>query len=298
MQHWYDLGQFHQQGARTPECVLRNGEFDGAADGAAADSAAADGAAADGAAGADGGASVRRSRSSGSAGPAAPAVLTEEQAAAAAEAAAADFRARGLALLRREQQEAVADGAGPKERGQAAVGSADGAVADGARPSKRWRVALRPLDAGVSAAAWVLWDFRPEYAGVPARCCARRLGSEDELEGEIADEWFPSRTVAMKAKKAGSRENWRDVEKTIAAATQLNTKDVKAVFAALRTIAYAEVKKTQKFVIPKLLTLELKHKPARKAGTKVMFGREVKVAAKPASKVVRVFPAKALKDRI
>ena len=102
----------------------------------------------------------------------------------------------------------------------------------------------------------------------------------------------------MKAKKAGSRENWRDVEKTIAAATQLKTKDVKAVFAALRTIAYAEVKKTQKFVIPKLLTLELKHKPARKAGTKVMFGREVKVAAKPASKAVRVIPAKALRDRV
>ena len=292
MQHWYDLGRAIEAG------------FDGAADGAAADSAAADGAAADGAAGADGGASVRRSRSSGSAGPAAPAVLTEEQAAAAAEAAAADLRARGLALLRREQQEAVADGAGPKERGQAAVGSADGAVADGARPSKRWRVALRPLDAGVSAAAWVLWDFRPEYAGVPARCCVRRL--ESESEGEIVDECSPSSTVAMKAKKVAQPPARRVHRRTssnllysqIAESTQLKTKDVKAVFAALRTIAYAEVKKTQKFVIPKLLTLELKHKPARKAGTKVMFGREVKVAAKPASKVVMVFPAKALKDSI
>ena len=86
--------------------------------------------------------------------------------------------------------------------------------------------------------------------------------------------------------------------KKIAESTQLKTKDVRGVFAALRTIAYAEVKKTKKFVIPKLLTLELKHKPARKAGTKVMFGREVKVAAKPASKVVRALPAKALKDSI
>merc|ERR1719198_2614953 len=66
----------------------------------------------------------------------------------------------------------------------------------------------------------------------------------------------------------------------------------------LRTIAYAEVKKTEKFVIPQLTTLKLKHKPARKAGTKVMFGKEVKVAAKPASKVVKAFPAKALKDSI
>ena len=102
----------------------------------------------------------------------------------------------------------------------------------------------------------------------------------------------------MKAMKADSRAIWRDLTKKIAECTQLKTKDVKAVFAALRTIAYAEVKKTQKLVIPKLLTLELKHKPARKAGTKVMFGREVKVAAKPASKVVRALPAKALKDSI
>merc|ERR1712046_193092 len=76
----------------------------------------------------------------------------------------------------------------------------------------------------------------------------------------------------------------------------MGNKDVKGVFAALRTIAYPEVKKTEKFVIPQLTTLKLKHKPARKAGTKVMFGKEVKVAAKPASKVVKAFPAKALKD--
>ena len=43
---------------------------------------------------------------------------------------------------------------------------------------------------------------------------------------------------------------------------------------------------------------KLKHKPARRAGTKVMYGREVKVAAKPASNVVRVLPAKALKDSV
>merc|ERR1712205_247800 len=48
--------------------------------------------------------------------------------------------------------------------------------------------------------------------------------------------------------------------------TQLKTKDVKGVFAALQTIACAEVKKTEKFVIPHLTTLKLKHKPARKAG--------------------------------
>merc|ERR1711862_996731 len=59
-----------------------------------------------------------------------------------------------------------------------------------------------------------------------------------------------------------------DLTKKIAESTQLKTKEVKGVFAALRTIAYVEVRKTEKFVIPQLTTLKLKHKPARKAGTK------------------------------
>merc|ERR1712118_634524 len=105
--------------------------------------------------------------------------------------------------------------------------------------------------------------------------------------------------VAMKAMKAGARAmTGGDLTKKIAESTQLKTKDVKGVFAALRTIAYADVKKTEKFVIPQLTTLKLKHKAARKAGKRVMFGNEVKVAAKPASKVVKAFPAKALNDSI
>merc|ERR1711886_2008 len=107
---------------------------------------------------------------------------------------------------------------------------------------------------------------------------------------------FPDTMVAMKAMKAGARAmTGGDLTKKIAESTQLKNKEVKGVFAALRTIAYAEVKKTEKFVIPQLTTLKLKHKPARKAGTKVMFGKE---AAKPASKVVKAFPAQALKDSI
>merc|ERR1711904_237518 len=90
--------------------------------------------------------------------------------------------------------------------------------------------------------------------------------------------------VAMKAMKAGARAmTGGELTKKIAETTQLKTK---------------EVKKTEKFVIPQLTTLKLKHKPARKAGKKMMFGKEVKVAAKPASKVVKAFPAKALKDSI
>merc|ERR1711869_19267 len=80
--------------------------------------------------------------------------------------------------------------------------------------------------------------------------------------------------------------------------TELKAKQVRAVFAELKEVAYAEVAKTEKFTIPQLVMLKLKHKPARKAGTKMMFGKEVRVAAKPASKVVKAFAAKSLKDSI
>merc|ERR1719171_3469187 len=68
----------------------------------------------------------------------------------------------------------------------------------------------------------------------------------------------------------------------VAEKTELKAKQVRAVFAELREVAYAEVAKTEKFTIPQLVMLKLKHKPARKVGTKMMFGKEVRVAAKPA----------------
>merc|ERR1711977_631247 len=104
---------------------------------------------------------------------------------------------------------------------------------------------------------------------------------------------------AMKAMKAGKRAmTGGDIQKAIAAKTGLKPKDVKGVFSELQTIAYKEVAKTEKFVIPQLVMLKLKQKPATKAGKRMMFGKEVKVAAKPAKKVVKAFAAKALKDSI
>merc|ERR1719420_1504103 len=84
----------------------------------------------------------------------------------------------------------------------------------------------------------------------------------------------------------------------IAEKTDLKPKEVKSVLSALNDVAYKEVAKTEKFTIPQLCMLKLKHKPARKAGKKVMFGKEVRVAAKKASKVVKAFAAKPLKDSV
>merc|ERR1719446_1253361 len=101
----------------------------------------------------------------------------------------------------------------------------------------------------------------------------------------------------MKAAK-GKVMTGTDIVRDIAEKTELKPAVVKGVFAALQTLAYAEVKKTEKFVIPQLVMLKLKRKPATKATKKMMFGKETVVKAKPAKKVVKAFPAKALKDSI
>ena len=81
---------------------------------------------------------------------------------------------------------------------------------------------------------------------------------------------------------------------TLAWKTGLKPKEVKAAL----DVAYAEVAKTEKFVVPQLVMSKLRHKAATKAGKRVMFGKEVTVAAKKASKVVKAFAAEQLKDSI
>merc|ERR1711985_66604 len=109
---------------------------------------------------------------------------------------------------------------------------------------------------------------------------------------------LPALAEAMAPKAMKKAMTSGAIVSQVAEKTELKPKQVRAVFAELREVAYAEVAKTEQFTIPQLVRLKLKHKPARKAGTKMMFGKEVRVAAKPASKVVKAFPAKGLKDSI
>merc|ERR1712072_1111790 len=103
---------------------------------------------------------------------------------------------------------------------------------------------------------------------------------------------------AMKAMKVAKAMSAGGLYSAISSKTGQKPKEVKAVFAALQGIATAEVKKTEKFAIPQLVMIKLKHKAARPAGKRMMFGKEVKVAAKKASKVVKAFPVSALKKSI
>merc|ERR1712118_550786 len=63
-------------------------------------------------------------------------------------------------------------------------------------------------------------------------------------------------------------------------------------------IACKEVKKTGVFTVPGLCKIKTRTKPATKAGVKTIFGKEMKVAAKPAKKVVKAYPVAASKKQI
>jgi nucleoid DNA-binding protein len=67
---------------------------------------------------------------------------------------------------------------------------------------------------------------------------------------------------------------------------------------SLVAIATTEVKKNGVFTIPGLCRLKTRTKPATKAGVRNIFGKEVKVSAKPAKTVVKAYPVSALKKQI
>merc|ERR1711972_620078 len=100
---------------------------------------------------------------------------------------------------------------------------------------------------------------------------------------------------AMKAAKAMSKGA---VMGAIAEEHGLKRGDCSKMMSSLVDIATKEVKKTGVFAIPGLCRIKPRTKPATKAGVKVIFGKEMKVKAKPAKTVVKVFPAAALKKQI
>ena len=105
--------------------------------------------------------------------------------------------------------------------------------------------------------------------------------------------------VVMTMKKAKKDEKAKPkamtasaIIKELAGATQLKPKVVKGIFAQLQAIAYREMDKTKKFVIPKLVTLYEVHKTGTEAGKKMLFGHEMHVKAKPPDWIVKAKPAK------
>ena len=93
-------------------------------------------------------------------------------------------------------------------------------------------------------------------------------------------------TVMTKSALAAAIAEGRELKKAIAS----------QILASLASIGTEETKKNGKFVIPGLVMMKTRKKPATKAGKREVFGKVVMVKAKPARTVVKAFPAKALKD--
>merc|ERR1712050_330436 len=102
----------------------------------------------------------------------------------------------------------------------------------------------------------------------------------------------------MKAMKGASAMSKGALLSLIAEEHGLKSGDCSKVLSSLVEIATKEVKKTGVFTIPGLCRIKTRTKPATKAGTRTMFGKTVKVKAKPAKTVVKAFPVAALKAQI
>merc|ERR1712048_1507348 len=103
---------------------------------------------------------------------------------------------------------------------------------------------------------------------------------------------------AMKAKamKAGAKAmSEGGIADALATACELKRAQVTKVLDTLAEVATTNVKKAGVFTIPGLCRLKIRTKPATKAGKREIFGKIVKVKAKPARKIVKAFPAAALK---
>merc|ERR1719444_765730 len=108
---------------------------------------------------------------------------------------------------------------------------------------------------------------------------------------------------AMKGMKVAPRAAGKALSKggiadALAQASEVKKSDCSKIIDALADMGAKQVKNGGKFVIPGLVMIKTKKKAATKAGKRVMFGKEVTVAARPAKTVVKAFPVSALKRSI
>merc|ERR1712000_368243 len=78
---------------------------------------------------------------------------------------------------------------------------------------------------------------------------------------------------AMKARKEGAVLTKSGLFQAVGAQTGLKSKDVKGVMDSLGGVVAGELKKNGTFTLKGAIRLKLKHKAARPAGTRMMFGK-------------------------
>merc|ERR1712129_403111 len=106
---------------------------------------------------------------------------------------------------------------------------------------------------------------------------------------------------AMKAMKGGKGKlamSKGAIADALATACEKKKSEMTKALDALVEVVHKEVKSTGKFKIPGVCIIKTRHKPATKAGKRMMFGAEVKVKAKPAKTIVKASPVADLKKAV
>merc|ERR1712178_624801 len=97
--------------------------------------------------------------------------------------------------------------------------------------------------------------------------------------------------MKSKSMKAGAKAMSKGAfTKALAAKHELKQSTCSKMVNSLVAMATTEVKKTGVFTLPGLCRIKTRVKPATKAGIRNVFGKEVKVKAKPAKTVVKAYP--------
>jgi len=103
---------------------------------------------------------------------------------------------------------------------------------------------------------------------------------------------------AMKAMKAGVKSIWKSgIRATLAQQSELKAKQCAWIMDSLAALGTAVVQNAGKFAIAGVCMIKTRHQPATQAGTRMTFGKEVKVKAKPARTIVKAFYVAALQQQ-
>merc|ERR1719473_1778888 len=103
---------------------------------------------------------------------------------------------------------------------------------------------------------------------------------------------------AMKTRAAGKLMSKTDLADALATEFDLKRAQASKVIETLADVAIKEVKSSGKFIIPGICRIKTRVKPATKAGVRNIFGKDVRVSAKPAKTIVKAYPVQALKKQI
>merc|ERR1719198_12065 len=102
----------------------------------------------------------------------------------------------------------------------------------------------------------------------------------------------------MKGMKSAKTMSKGAIADALATSCELKKSVCSGVIDSLAALATKEVAMTGIFMVPGVCRIKTRTKPATKAGKREIFGKMCVVKAKPARKVVKAFPAKAIKDSI